>query len=247
MSLSGTKRPNDDSPSTMRNMIEEETMDLKQICRALLSLQDLMDQILARLDLYDKWMSYDGAPSWFVHKHMVSPEHKTLIKMDSTIPSLTYAAYIIKEAAKAPEKSLNAVIEKLPDSPTRKDGKEIIESDGAFIRKICDNAGVPHPLEFWRQPQKSNDRPRIIKVKFPTTKDRDNFIYRFRKNLPHGTNGRPPTCRRDMTVPELELLYTLRKQVYEMNKEAGCLKYYVKDLTVAISPSPRPFTTTGSK
>lgn len=87
-----------------------------------------------------------------------------------------------------------------------------------------------------RQGSSDSNRDRPLKVQFKSAEERNNFIYRFRKNLPNGYKndfpGRVPSCRRDMTQMELQLLYKLRQEVYHRNKAAGRIAFYVRDLTI---------------
>ena len=58
--------------------------------------------------------------------------------------------------------------------------------------------------------------------------------------MPHLQQGqRVPTCGRDMTQPELNLLFSIRKQCYLANQEVGLMKYYVRDLEIAELKQPR--------
>jgi hypothetical protein len=72
---------------------------------------------------------------------------------------------------------------------------------------------------------------------------RNAFISAFHKSLPDDFatkfKGRRPSCRRDMTPLELQLLYRIRAQCWKMNEEAGSRVYVVRDLQIVkFKPAP---------
>ena len=235
-----TKRSNPDSPTSVKATVTEEFLTKMQENYTTLA-QDIKS-IKHDLSLANSAQVL-GTPKWFFDK--MSTNLQGASRSDPSIPTLAYSSFLVREAAKATEKSFNAVIEKLPDSVVRNnDTHEVLPSDGTFINAICEKGGLAKPTSFWRQPSKNPKNPRVIKVHFDSTKDRNNFIFNFRKNLPAlPDQPRLPTCRRDMTVPELNLLYSLRKECYNANCQVGQMKYYVKDLDIAELSTPRPLNT----
>ena len=231
-----TKRPNPESPSSVKATVTEEFLVKMQENYA-----SLLEEIKSiKNDLSTMRSTSIEAPGWFQEK--MSTNLKGAATKDPSISSLAYSSYLIREAAKATEKSFNAVIEKFADTVDRKnDIHEVLPSDRKLIDAICEKGSLVKPVSFWRQPSKNPKNPRVIKVHFETTKDRNNFIFNFRKNLPTlPDQPRLPTCRRDMTVPELDLLYSLRKQCYAANSQMGQMKYYVRDLDISELAVPRP-------
>ncbi|CAK5033687.1 unnamed protein product [Meloidogyne enterolobii] len=88
----------------------------------------------------------------------------------------------------------------------------------------------------------SINKTRILKIPFCDVKSRDMFIRLFSQNkknfpnLPHNV-----FVRRDLTRPELQLLYTLRKNAFNTNKFIGLYKYVVVDLSIKTLSNPKPF------
>ncbi|CAI5442349.1 unnamed protein product [Caenorhabditis angaria] len=139
------------------------------------------------------------------------------------------------------KKNKLAVVENLPDAKTD-DQKS---ADEKFIAEVCAAANINTPAEVFRVQCKSEEVvTRPLKVRFENVADRDEFIGAFSKTartLPtRPTSPRLIRCRRDMTSEELVLLRKLRKNVYEANKAAGCLKYYVYDLEIREARKPLP-------
>uniref|UniRef100_A0A8R1E6R6 Uncharacterized protein n=3 Tax=Caenorhabditis japonica TaxID=281687 RepID=A0A8R1E6R6_CAEJA len=52
--------------------------------------------------------------------------------------------------------------------------------------------------------------------------------------------------KRDMTPDELSVLKNLRKKVFEANREAGEIRFYIRDLEIVQSPTPRPLPTSSN-
>lgn len=138
------------------------------------------------------------------------------------------------------EKDFNAVIEHLdePEPSAARNVKASFQSDTDLVKNICATGEVQGFVECWRNPGKSTSRARILKVRFLSTNDRDNFLRKFRSSLPLNIAGKP-RVRRDMTPPELQLLYELRKTCYELNQECGWQKHYIRDLTIAENQTRR--------
>jgi hypothetical protein len=135
------------------------------------------------------------------------------------------------------EKSKRAVVERLPED---------VDAD-ELIAKIAEEAGVDGQLleDIHRHPRvKKTDggKPRIIKVPFSTKNARDTFIRGFRKAIMAIQNTpKNLIVRRDMTPTELNILYSLRRQAYDMNKSNGLFKYVVSDLQIIELKSPKPW------
>jgi hypothetical protein len=137
------------------------------------------------------------------------------------------------------EKSKRAVIERIP---------EAIDAD-ELVSDIAKKAGLEGQLleNIHRHPRvKRNDdgngKPRILKVPFSTKIARDTFIREFRKSIMSLPNSpKNLIVRRDMTQEELKILYAIRRQAYEMNKECGLFKYVVSDLQIIELKNPKPF------
>ena len=152
------------------------------------------------------------------------------------IAGLVYQIDTARASSVMQEKSLHAVVENLPEPPDAdKKVKQKHDSDRTLMQKICESAGIEQPEDVWRHPSRSDTRSRPIKVKFKSTDARNDFIRLFRRNLsvhynPSLQGGRLPSCRRDMSPPELQLLYILRKIAYNQNAAAGKNAWYVRDL-----------------
>lgn len=129
------------------------------------------------------------------------------------------------------EKDFHAVIERLeePEPNEPRNIRATYAADDLFIRKICTKGHLDGFVESWRHPGKNPALNRIVKVRFRSPADRDSFIRSFRMNLPPNVSGRP-RVRRDMTPPELQLLFQIRKQAWELNQVAGFGQYFVRDL-----------------
>jgi hypothetical protein len=175
-----------------------------------------------------------GCPPWYVEK---LDETQKKLAADPTASSLMYSSFLINESVKAIKKSFNAVIEGLADIPDRTVTK--VENDAKFVADICARGQLAAAVECWRQPSKNPNRPRVVKVRFLTVTDRDNFIVNFRKLCPV-FSARAPSCRRDMTVPELQLLYSNRQSCREANIKCGQFKYYTRDLKIVEMKVPQP-------
>lgn len=238
------KRPPVDSPTGPMSPTQNPELNetLTKVVNAVNMLSEKVQQMHSGLEAVKTQLSeipvLNGCPPWF---HGFMSDHlKTVAASDNNIPSLAFTTFVIREAAKASEKSLNAVVERLPDTPDRTE--TVLDKDLNFIKEVCSSAGISPPISVWRQPTKNTKRDRPLKVHFASKKDRDQFIFKFRSNLPKSAkqNGVNPGCRRDMTVPELQMLYALRKQVWELNTKAGKMAFYVRDLDVAECKDPRP-------
>lgn len=228
------KRHATNSPSALKQTInlDEDRNAINLIIDHLKKLDAKLDDLTAKVNKFS-----DSSPPWY--RNTLPPLMKDLAENNPVIGSLAFSSFILHESAKMQEKSCNAVLEKFPDVPNRAQGKEKLSSDGNMINDTCTKAGIPIPLDYWRQPSKNPNHPRVIKVHFGTVDERDDFLRAFRKNY-QGT-GRPPIARRDLTVPELQLLYELKKEAYDANINCGKGRFYVHDLTIRESKDPKPF------
>jgi len=143
-------------------------------------------------------------------------------------------AIINSETIKA--KSMRAVIEKLPEV-----------NDEGMVRSLVKECGLEDKVNFAgihrHPPHKDNksSKPHILKIPFTDTKSRDTFLYSFRKcvkSLPNVPKN--ITARRDMTQYELNILYNLRKQAYDLNVRENLFKYFVVDLEIRKMSHPKP-------
>ncbi|KAL3082024.1 hypothetical protein niasHT_038206 [Heterodera trifolii] len=143
------------------------------------------------------------------------------------------------------DKSKSAVLEKLPEAAEA--------DDNDFIKGIVQDCGLGDKLdtgkEIHRHPKNkkmsdnNSSKGRIIKIPFVDTKSRDQFLKKFplikrQKSLPSNV-----FVRRDMCPPELDLLYSLRRQAYALNQSSGLFEYVVADLAIKKLPNPRPLRT----
>jgi hypothetical protein len=179
---------------------------------------------------------YGAPPTSIFSKSFTSD----LVSSDYETSYLAMGCDILRNAVHVSSKDTVAVIENLADNnPQSTDYSQ----EQTFCNDICEKAGITKPSSVWRHTPKGikpnsrvSPRPRIVKVKFASVQERNNFIYKFRSNLTRDPSplisGRPPSVRRDMVPMELALLYKLRKRCYEMNQAAGQRAYYVRDLTI---------------
>ncbi|CAD6193343.1 unnamed protein product [Caenorhabditis auriculariae] len=156
--------------------------------------------------------------------------------------SLAERVKIAKEAAQFDEKSRRAVIERLPDA--KNENQNALDLD--FIKDICKVIHIDDPVEVYRHECSAKIRP--LKVAFSSTRIRDSFIQQFAKGLEEVRLSAPlkPRCRRDMTLSELRLLRSLRKQVYDANIAAGRVVCYLNDLSVIKVRNGRSFVVSSS-
>lgn len=154
----------------------------------------------------------------------------------------------LKYSAQTPAKNTHAVIERLYDNRSANS----VEAERKLVDSICNAAKIAHPVDVWRHNSKRMrdtasqlpQRPRPLKVQFASVRERDDFLYYFNDCLPAWRSlfpGQRPTVRRDMTQPELQLLYKLRKMCYSMNQDAGLIKFVVRDLSISQLKVPRSF------
>uniref|UniRef100_A0A8R1HM58 Uncharacterized protein n=1 Tax=Caenorhabditis japonica TaxID=281687 RepID=A0A8R1HM58_CAEJA len=145
------------------------------------------------------------------------------------------------------KKSFLAVIEGLPDDKSDHQS----EKDKSFIDSLTTACSLPKHIETFRvkcRNQNINARP--TKIRFSCQNDRDIFIRNFSKclnALPSSPKfPRPLRCRRDMTPDELAVLKNLRKTVFEANRDAGEIRFYIRDLEIVQSHTPRPLPTSSN-
>ncbi|KAF1750165.1 hypothetical protein GCK72_016712 [Caenorhabditis remanei] len=139
------------------------------------------------------------------------------------------------------KKSCTAVIENLPDS--KEENQQ--DQDKSLISKFSSDCSLPIPTEIFRVKCKNESSiSRPTKVRFGSQVERDDFLkgfygswvnYAGRKMGP-----RPVKARRDMTREELNVLYAIRKEVYDANTKAGQIKFVVHDLKIVELKTPRP-------
>ncbi|CAD6195871.1 unnamed protein product [Caenorhabditis auriculariae] len=157
--------------------------------------------------------------------------------------SLAERVKIAKEAAQFDEKSRRAVIERLPDA--KNENQNALDLD--FIKDICKVIHIDDPVEVYRH-ECSAKNPTAQSRFFSSTRIRDSFIQQFAKGLEEVRLSAPlkPRCRRDMTLSELRLLRSLRKQVYDANIAAGRVVCYLNDLSVIKVRNGRSFVVSSS-
>ncbi|KAI1718436.1 hypothetical protein Ddc_09488 [Ditylenchus destructor] len=151
---------------------------------------------------------------------------------------------MVTEIEQRKSKSLRAVIEKAEEKETEEETKEADEKLIETIISINPSANLPKPTSVYRHGHKKPERNRIMKLQFTSENERNNFIRNFRTASMN--NDRVPNkirCRRDMTQSELTKLYTLRKQCYESNKDAGKVEFQLNefDLKMVKLSKPRAF------
>jgi hypothetical protein len=175
-------------------------------------------------------LPYGCPPGSLFHKTIVGD----LMKRDADLAYFSLAADILRSAVNVTEKDRCAVVEHLADHDTSSND---FTAEFDLMRAICVQAKITAPVAVWRhQPKRTSQRARPLKVKFASVGDRNAFLSSFYKNLPQDFStrfkGRRPSCRRDMTQIELQLIYRLRAQCWQMNQEAGSRQYVVRDLQI---------------
>ncbi|EFO96579.1 hypothetical protein CRE_15852 [Caenorhabditis remanei] len=139
------------------------------------------------------------------------------------------------------KKSCTAVIENLPDS---KEESQIVQ-DKSFISKFALDCALPIPVEIFRVKCKNESSvSRPTKVRFGSQVERDDFLKGFYGSWVNYSGRkvgpRPVRARRDMTREELNVLFAIRKEVYDANAKAGIIKFAVHDLKIVELKTPRP-------
>ncbi|KAL7071371.1 hypothetical protein ACQ4LE_009065 [Meloidogyne hapla] len=138
-------------------------------------------------------------------------------------------------------KSKTAVVEKFPET----------DGDNELLREIVKDCGLGEELdekEIHRHASKRETnslKPKIYKIHFKSSQSRDKFLKTFRKIVKSNPQKYPQHtfCRRDMSPPELKLLYSLRKQAFELNKKFNLYKFIVIDLKIVELSTPKPLRT----
>ncbi|KAL7078096.1 hypothetical protein ACQ4LE_001360 [Meloidogyne hapla] len=133
-------------------------------------------------------------------------------------------------------KSKTAVVEKFPET----------DGDNELLREIVKDCGLGEELdekEIHRHASKRETnslKPKIYKIHFKSSQSRDKFLKTFRKIVKSNPQKYPQHtfCRRDMSPPELKLLYSLRKQAFELNKKFNLYKFIVIDLKIVELSNP---------
>lgn len=93
-----------------------------------------------------------------------------------------------------------------------------------------------HPLE-----KKEGSRDRPIKIQFLNQKDRDSFIHHVRHSQACRLSGSYHAfVRRDLTMEELEVDRSMRREAGKRNAEVGQLEFVVRDLRIVRLSNPRP-------
>ncbi|KAF1748906.1 hypothetical protein GCK72_025373 [Caenorhabditis remanei] len=139
------------------------------------------------------------------------------------------------------KKSCTAVIENLPDS---KEESQTVQ-DKSFISKFALDCALPIPIEIFRVKCKNESSvSRPTKVRFGSQVERDDFLKGFYGSWVNYSGRkvgpRPVRARRDMTREELNVLFAIRKEVYDANAKAGLIKFVVHDLKIVELKTPRP-------
>lgn len=177
-------------------------------------------------------LSYGAPPSWMFKNSMT----QDLAATRSDVAALVQQIDLIHSASMIQEKSLNAVVENLPepsDIRVDKSRPQRSDSDYQIVKNLCRKMNISEPQDVWRHPSKSTRKSRPLKVHFTNSYERNTFIRNFRRTLIRSdvVAGLPrPSARRDMSPMELQLLYILRKEAHDRNQAAGALRFYVEDL-----------------
>jgi hypothetical protein len=176
-------------------------------------------------------------PKWYQSITDSNPLLKAIFTDEPELRNSAYSAYMIRQATKAQEKNYIAVIEKLIHQDNSKDLKQL---DAEFVNRICEQAQIVRPTDTWRIQIKNTNRTPPLKVRFPTTKDRDAFIFNFNRSLPPNLPSPRPTTRRDLTVPELQFTYSLREKARIANEDCNLFRYVVRDMDIVELKNPQP-------
>ena len=246
-SKDAAKRNAQMSPESFRALVTEEINATKtDLTDVFKQIQNEFKKVVNKLDALDQRMEdmekkLSGIPSWWNPETHMNNEMKEICSNDVSCAELSFASFTLAESVKAMNKARNAVLENLIDIEERKPGKEKLDQDRQFVNDVCERGNLTKPIEIWREPSKNLTKPRVLKLKFTTTEERNNFLFNARKNMPVTISGRKPTIRRDMTRTELILLHKLRSIIYEKNLADGQTTWYLRDLTVARCTNPRPF------
>lgn len=219
-----------DDPAGSKNFLDVIQNKFKALTD---EIRDLRQEIV-NLKIGPQTLPY-GCPPW-VFRRLPKPMQEICSYGDEDIPNLLFSTFMIREVVKANKKSFNAVVERLPESD-----KTIAKSDEdfKFVSDLCISANISKPEECWRQYSKNPDRVRPLKVRFTAVSDRDAFLKSFRKFCPIARGQPTISARRDMTVPELQLLYKLRERCRIENEMSGCFKFFVCDLSVVELARPQ--------
>jgi hypothetical protein len=181
-----------------------------------------------------------GCPPSSIFKNSITAD---LVKQDYELSYLSLVCDTLRHSAKTASKDTHAVIERLYD-----DRSSSGHAEWDLISQICSTADIEKPVNIWRhnsrRSEENSTKPRPLKIAFQTSRARDVFLERFNKTLPSWRTrfpGQRPIARRDMTPPELRLLYLLRKHCYDKNQEAGRIEFVVRDLSIIKLKDPRNF------
>lgn len=156
-------------------------------------------------------------------------------------PEAQYATIcsVLQQVPLLEQKSRYAVIERMPEKESEEDDERSIQQ---MVEDTTQEIGDIKAIRVFRHgPRRERHgsagnykRSRIIKVEFKDKDQRDKFIVSFRRSIPSSVKNVRPTvfARRDMVPAELELQSALRQKCYKMNREAGEMRYYYRDLKI---------------
>uniref|UniRef100_A0A914P0A3 Uncharacterized protein n=1 Tax=Meloidogyne incognita TaxID=6306 RepID=A0A914P0A3_MELIC len=151
------------------------------------------------------------------------------------------AAYAAENPDTINKKSKIAVVEKMPFM-SEEDDKRIIEEivSKCNLGDKLDKNTPPfrHTTKF---SQTNSSRPQLIKIPFIDNVSRNYFIQQFHsitRNISTIPNN--VFARRDLSPPELQFLYQLRRHAYSLNNSCGLYKYVISDLHIRELKNPRP-------
>uniref|UniRef100_A0A8R1ESL3 Uncharacterized protein n=1 Tax=Caenorhabditis japonica TaxID=281687 RepID=A0A8R1ESL3_CAEJA len=175
------------------------------------------------------------------------PLYRDICKNTPLLGKVSAQLKLANDFRQLEKKCCLAVIEGLADDKSDQQS----DKDKYFIDALTDACSLPKHIETFRVKCRNPDiNARPTKVRFECQKDRDNFIRNFSKALRALPSSpkfpRPLRCRRDMTPDELSVLKNLRKKVFEANREAGEIRFYIRDLEIVQSPTPRPLPTSSN-
>lgn len=166
----------------------------------------------------------------------------------SFLPRLQPVVAVRNGQLRGPEPGASAVqgeawvIERLPEHIDAAELVENIAQECGVADKLIKEEVHRHPNNVRVTKAGEKEKPRILKVPFVDQTSRDHFLRNFRKSLPKIPNApKNLSVRRDMTPPELSLLYDLRRKAYEANVASGLFKHIVVDLRIETLKNPQPF------
>lgn len=161
---------------------------------------------------------------------------------ESEVHQMSSLCSALRQAPLVDKKSRYAVVERLPEMDAE-------GTDTLFIEKVVRETAkeIGDDLEvvrvFRHNGRRTQNTPptdgrplraRVVKVEFADVSQRDRFIVGFRRSLAAAERDMRPVifARRDMIPLELQLQSRLRRQCYQMNMNAGEMRYFYRDLEI---------------